>query len=279
MQTKYYMMFFAMTIAGGLFYAGVLVGRSGYVEGTLEVPIHTSRQVLRKTTHDNSMSSAAKLSSIKELLHSWHNKPAPSTYLDFDSSDTAFPFHPQMSDQSQASMNCMDGIAELAAVSLFYTSRPVSESLDTLPVQDAEVLLRDIKALAVIGNPEIKKRIVEVVLDKTESDGFRSELIPSIDWSDRIHDLIGLIQTSDSELVRQASMSAAAQVSRDEGRQIENVLTEGFFTLPDDRDRLSIINYFVNRNPAQLRFLMGKSPEGSLSESVDMHLRMALASD
>jgi hypothetical protein len=279
MQTKYFMMFFAMTIAGGFFYAGVLVGRSGHIEGRMEIPIHTSRNVLRKTTYDNSVSSAAKQPSIKELLHSWHNKPVPSTYLDSDSSKTAFPFHPQMKDQAQASMNCMDGIVALAAVSLLHNSRSVSESLDALPVQDAEVLMRDIKALAVIGNPEIKNRIAEFVLDKTESDGLRSELIPSIDWSDRIHDLIGLIKTSDSELVRQASISAAAQVSRDEDRQIENGLTEGFFSLLGDDDRLSIINYFVNRNPAQLRFIMGKSPVGSLSESVDAHLRMALTSD
>jgi hypothetical protein len=159
---------------------------------------------------------------------------------------------------------------------LLYDSRSVSEILDCLPVQEAEDMLREFKALAVIGTLAIKSRLADIVLDDKESDGLRSELIPSIDWSNHIDDLIGLIRTSDSELVHQAAIAAALQIPDNESYRIETALIGRFLSTANDQDRLAIINYFINRNPGQIQYLIDRSPIGSLSEVVNEQLNLAL---
>lgn len=62
-----------------------------------------------------------------------------------------------------------------------YGDARISEALVGLSRGEAESAERGLKALAVVGTPDIKARLVQVIFDEEESDALRADLIGATD--------------------------------------------------------------------------------------------------
>jgi hypothetical protein len=138
-----------------------------------------------------------------------------------------------------------------------YGDARISEALVGLSRGEAKSAERGLKALAVVGTPDIKARLVQVIFDEEESDALRVDLIGATDWSAQPEELLRLLGATKNEFVKQATILAAQQQLQQSpaAQQVEDALVEHFLNVPSDQSRIEIIDYLANNNPSRLERL------------------------
>ncbi len=147
-----------------------------------------------------------------------------------------------------------------------------------------------LRALMLVGSPEVKLEIGRIIFNDEEDVNLRRELIQSLNWHGVSEQLINLFQTAKDYNVRAAAILAAETSQLDESERLafESVLQESFAEEPDNFVKIATLDYFSNNNPSKLQEFFDNSDEAggededegeTMSSAVRKHLEFLLTPD
>jgi len=134
---------------------------------------------------------------------------------------------------------------------------------------------RALKALIVLGSPEIKQQIGQIILNEDENVALRRDLIQSMDWQGLGDQLVGLFEKSKDSAIRFAAISAvdSSNLNETEKQTFENSLLNNFTVESDDFIRIATLDYFSNHNREQLQLVINKLNPQEISPQLQDHIK------
>lgn len=140
---------------------------------------------------------------------------------------------------------------------------------------DLNTRQRALKALIVLGSPEIKQQIGQIILNEDENVALRRDLIQNMDWQGLSDQLIALFEKSKDSAIRFATISAvdSSNLNETEKQSFENSLLNNLPTESDDFIKIATLDYFANHNREQLQSVINNLNQQELSPQLRDHIK------
>jgi len=138
---------------------------------------------------------------------------------------------------------------------------------------------RALRALTLLGSPEIKQQIGQLILNEEEDISLRRDIIQNLDWHGLSEELIQLFENSQDYNIKAVAILAAQSSNFDENEKqsFEDAMLKEFPVEHNDFIQISILDYFANRNRDKLlEFSEIINEEKPLSLEVYKHLQFLL---
>lgn len=147
-------------------------------------------------------------------------------------------------------------------------ARLFDESYTRIFSADFEARSRSLKALAYLNTDKARSTLLQIILNESEDSALRRDLIRNMNWSANMDYAMNLLSNTSDDSIKVALVLAVQDSSIDESEKLhfEDVLTNLFKVSDKDFVQIAIIDYFANKNPQQLLFLV------SSNSSVNGHL-------
>jgi len=134
---------------------------------------------------------------------------------------------------------------------------------------------RALRAMVLLGSPEIKQQIGQIILNEDENVALRRDLIQSMDWQGLGDQLVGLFEKSKDSAIRFAAISAvdSSNLNETEKQSFENSLLNNVTVEPDDFIKIATLDYFSNHNREQLQLVINKLNPQEISPQLQDHIK------
>lgn len=138
-----------------------------------------------------------------------------------------------------------------------------------------ETKQRALKAIALVGSPEQKQKIEQVISDAEQDISLRRELIKSADWNGYGSGLIDLFKGDKESTIRADIISAAetSSLSLEDKESFESTLLDNFSQESNDVVKIATIDYLANTNQEQLSSFVNALDMQTLSSEVKQHIQ------
>jgi hypothetical protein len=161
---------------------------------------------------------------------------------------------------------------------------PISKQIDHDALQtvtkdmystDFNTRQRALRAMVLLGSPEIKQQIGQIILNEDENVALRRDLIQSMDWQGLGDQLVGLFEKSKDSAIRFAAISAvdSSNLSETEKQSFENSLLNNVTVESDDFIKIATLDYFSNHNREQLQSVINKLNPQEISPQLQDHIK------
>jgi hypothetical protein len=151
----------------------------------------------------------------------------------------------------------------------------VQEALQNMHSENVNTRQRALRALILLGSPEVKLQIGQVILDEEEDTALRRDLIQSMDWQGSSEQLSNLFENSKNPIIRAATISAVdnSHLSETEKQSFEASLVKNFSNESDDLIKIATLNYFSNQNSSHLYTLIDNLDQQTISPKLQEHIK------
>lgn len=208
------------------------------------IPLLTQLKILSEQTANT----------LKILEQQTNKQPTPN-----------LPIIPQVTDELD------EDISKQLKMSLaLIDSHNVEQKVEDLFLGNREDREKAIKAIAQVSSPEVKKQILNFILDPNEDIGVRLTAIESFDWKDEVETLANIFQTDESHDIRLATIYTARETkfNDSEKEQLNQVFFQEFQAEPNEFVKLAILDYFSDNQPEKIEQLLTLVPLNDFSPEV-----------
>lgn len=140
---------------------------------------------------------------------------------------------------------------------------------------NSETKQRALIALALIGSPEQKQKIEQVISNSEQDISLRRELIKNSDWNGYGSGLVNLFKNDKQSNIRADIISSAesSDFSPKDKVIFENTLLDNLSQEHNDVVKIATIDYFANKNPDQLNSFVNTLDMKTLSPEIKQHIQ------
>jgi len=134
---------------------------------------------------------------------------------------------------------------------------------------------RALRAMVLLGSPEIKQQIGQIILNEEEDIALRRDLIQNMDWQGNGEHLTKLFENSKDVTIRAAAISAvdSSNLNETEKQTFENSLLNNVTVESDDFIKIATLDYFSNHNREQLQSVINKLNPQEISPQLLDHIK------
>jgi len=133
--------------------------------------------------------------------------------------------------------------------------------------------IESIKTIGRIASPEIKQELFEMIQNDEEHLAVRLTAIESLDWKDDANTLANIFNSSHNQEVQQAIISKTRATDfSSEKTAIEQEFSSAYAGNSDESVKLSILEYFSDKNPEMVDQLLSLIPSDKFSSHLRGHI-------
>jgi len=131
-----------------------------------------------------------------------------------------------------------------------------------------------IKAIGRLASPELKQTLFNIVKDEEEELEVRLATIDSLDWKSDATVLIETFRTTDNQGIQDAILNTATSTdfTPDTEAALEHSFEEIFQGNLDESMKVSILEFFMEKNPAEVQTLLTLVPPDKFSPELRRHI-------
>ncbi len=155
----------------------------------------------------------------------------------------------------------------------------VQEALKNMHSTDLNTRQRALRALVLLGSPEIKQQIGQLIVNEEEDVALRRDLIQNMDWQGFGEQLTNLLKSSKDSVIRAAAVSAASgsHLGETEKQAFETSLVDSFGGESDDFVKIVTLDYFSNQNSPHFRTIIDSLNQQEISPQLREHIKFLTA--